>query len=136
MTAPLVNVSEDVAHWYEFVVGNFESEDTSPDKIVTRTAHRIASKGFELLHIVKSYRATEAFAWGRSSDAKVLKEQWEIGFANDEGGEFAMLVRVDTCYQVNKRNPYDKKGPSTKPSIGFIPKDRESRKALGMKDPE
>ena len=134
MTA--INIPSEELNWSEITIGNFKDQDTSPNKIVTRTARRIASKGFELIHIVKEYKTTEGFGWGRSSDAKVLKEQWEVGFVDAEQNEFAMLVRIHTIYAVNKRNPHDRTPPSREPSISFIPRDRETRKALGMTEPE
>jgi hypothetical protein len=136
VNAPTLQVPSTPDEWSEVVIDGFEYQDTSPDKIVTRTARRIASKGFELLHIIKDYKQVEKFGWGRSSDAKELREQWEVGFVDTEGNEFTLYVRVHTNFAINKRNPYDKKPPSLKPSVGFIPKDRETRKALGMKDPE
>lgn len=117
----------------EITIASFEHADVSPNKIVTRSARRILSKGFDVTHICEEFNVIKPFAWGRSSEGKERVTQWNIQFFDDESNEFLLVVRLHHNISVVKRNPHDKKAPSREPVIVFIPKDRETAKALGMK---
>ena len=136
MTAPApleMNYQQDAEEWSRDTIKAFEEADKSPKKLVTRAARRVMAKGFEVTHICQVFDVTKPFAWGRSSEGKERTVQWNIQFFEPGGSqEYLLIVRLYHNVSVVKRNPYDRKAPSTEPVVMMHPKDRETSKALGL----
>ncbi len=129
-------LTADARDFSELLIASFEIQDKTENKIATRTAKRIMDKGFEILHILDGFNKVSTHPYGRSSCFKQKVIQYEIGFCDDEGKEYALFVRQTKVVSIDRRNPYDRTPPSTKAGVEFLTTKRETLKVLGMKEPE
>ena len=89
------------------VLDELRNHDTSPDKIATRVAERIATKGFALLPVTSKAGLREGFNWGRSSHGVSQNTLWTVGFLDAEGTEHDVVIVVNVI-TYTKSNPYDR----------------------------
>jgi len=121
----------DFSGWDAMVIEGLERE-LGEQHIVARTARRIVAKGLSLDGASKSSGFREGFNWGRSSHAVTTRVIWDIGFTDNVGGTFnVVLVGGTTTY--TKCNPYDRVPATSGKTSWSIQAIDESRAALGWK---
>ncbi len=94
--------------WNAEILSVVAAEDTSPNQIVTRTAQRVASKGFILADVKQQPGISEGFNWGRSSHGVTRKTLWTVTFTRDTGDDEYTVVVVLSTTTYERRNPYDR----------------------------
>lgn len=109
------------------------TEDFGVEHIVTRTAAKIAAKGFSLVDVQKQKGMREGFNWGRSSHGETSKTLYLITFENDANEEFGVTV-IGQIINYTKRNPYDRvPADNGKESFAINPHNEATKKVLGWK---
>lgn len=109
------------------------TEDFGAEHIATRTAQRIAAKGFSLVDVKKTKGAREGFNWGRSSFGETNNTLYIITFENAANEEFGVTI-IGRVISYTKRNPYDRV-PADNGKESFIvnPHNEATKKVLGWK---